>query len=74
MRACSLQLLRTYGLLLLLLPALVFGAGTKPKRAAFLQSLVVPGWGQYSLGKKNSALAFFGTEVLLVGGMFTLRS
>jgi hypothetical protein len=59
---------------LLLLPTLLVGAETKGKKAAFLQSLVVPGWGQYSLGKKNAALAFFGTELALIGGMYSFRA
>ncbi|MDD5087518.1 MAG: hypothetical protein PHI18_01800 [bacterium] len=43
-----------------------------PGKSAFLKSLVIPGWGQYSLGQPNSALAFFGGELVLVGGMLTL--
>ena len=62
------------GLVLLVLPSLLFGQVEKPRRAAFLQSLAVPGWGQYSLGKKNAALAFFGTELLLIGGMYTFHA
>ncbi len=61
-------------LLLLLLPSLLAAAPSKPRRGAFLQSLVVPGWGQYSLGRKDAALGFFGTELLMFGGMLTLRS
>ena len=61
-------------LLLLMVPALLYGADSKPRKSAFLQSLVVPGWGQYSLGKKNAALGFFGAEALLIGSMFTLRA
>jgi hypothetical protein len=42
--------------------------------SAFLKSLVIPGWGQYSLDRKNAALTFFGAELMLVGGMLTLNS
>jgi hypothetical protein len=41
---------------------------------AFLKSLVIPGWGQYSLDHKNYALSFLGTEVTLIGGMLVLES
>jgi hypothetical protein len=43
-------------------------------KSAFLKSLVIPGWGQYSLDRKNAALTFFGAELMLVGGMLTLNS
>jgi hypothetical protein len=66
-------LISCLGLLLLMAPAFVSGA-EKPSKAAFLQSLVLPGWGQYSLGKKNAALGFVSAEALLIGGMFTLRA
>jgi hypothetical protein len=66
--------LRKCGLVALLLPALVFGAEAKAKHAAFLQSLVLPGWGQYTLGKKNAALGFLGTELLMFGSMLSLHS
>ncbi|HEY3294338.1 MAG TPA: hypothetical protein VGL38_02770 [bacterium] len=52
-------------------------AAEKPQssnKAAFLKSFVIPGWGQYSLGRKNAALTFFGAELMLVGGMFTLNA
>lgn len=44
---------------------------------AFFRSLVVPGWGQYALGKTNRALVFSGTEAALwlgVGWMNHLES
>jgi hypothetical protein len=41
---------------------------------AFLQSLVVPGWGQYAQGKRNAALLFFGSELALIGGVYTMKS
>jgi hypothetical protein len=46
----------------------------KPGGTAFLKSLAVPGWGQYSLGHKSAALAFLGADLALVGGMLTLNS
>jgi hypothetical protein len=46
----------------------------RPGGSAFLKSLVVPGWGQYSLGQTNSALMFFGADIALLGGMLTLNS
>lgn len=61
-------------LLLLVLPASLFAQPSERGRSAFLKSLVVPGWGQYSLGRKNSALGFLGADVMLVGGMLTLSS
>jgi len=47
---------------------------TATGKSAFLKSLAVPGWGQYSLGQPNSALAFFGGELALVGGILTLNA
>ncbi len=61
-------------LLLLVLPSLLLAAPSKPRRSAFLQSLVLPGWGQYTLGRKEAAMSFFGTELVMFGGMLTLRS
>jgi hypothetical protein len=49
-------------------------ADKRPGGTAFIKSLVVPGWGQYSLGQKNSALAFFGADLALIGGMLTLNA
>ena len=62
--------------LLLLAAVPLSGLAAEPAhgRSAFLKSLVVPGWGQYSLGRKNSALAFLGVDLALVGGMLTLQS
>lgn len=62
------------GLPLLLLLTLFVEAEAKPRKAAFFQSLVVPGWGQFSLDKKNAALAFFGTELVLIGGIYSFRA
>ncbi len=42
-------------------------------QTAFLQSLVLPGWGQYSLGQKNAAIAFFGAEAAMIGGMLAMN-
>jgi hypothetical protein len=41
---------------------------------AFLQSFLVPGWGQYSLGAKRSAATFFTAELLMLGGILSTRS
>ena len=44
---------------------------------AFFRSLIVPGWGQYALGKTDRALLFGGTEAALwlgVGWMSHLES
>lgn len=40
----------------------------------FLKSLLIPGWGQFSQERKNTALQFIGTEALLWGGMFALQN
>jgi len=61
-------------LFVLILPSLLFAAEGKSRKTAFFQSLVIPGWGQYSLGKKNAALAFFGTEAALIGGIYAFRA
>jgi hypothetical protein len=67
-RACLVTLT-----LFCVLPLVAF-AGEAPKGGtAFLKSLVIPGWGQYELGYKNTALAFIGTELALVGGMLALE-
>jgi hypothetical protein len=49
-------------------------AAQKKGGSAFLQSLLIPGWGQYSLGETKTALLFFGAEVALVGGLLTVQS
>jgi hypothetical protein len=61
-------------LLLVMVPLAGMCAEPERGRTAFLKSLVVPGWGQYSLGRNNSALAFFGADLALVGGILTLQS
>jgi hypothetical protein len=43
-------------------------------RSAFIKSLIVPGWGQYSLGHRGAGLAFLGADLALVGGILTLRA
>jgi hypothetical protein len=55
-----------------LLPLVSYGKEAPKGGGAFLKSLVIPGWGQYELGYKNTALAFIGTELALVGGMFAV--
>ena len=42
--------------------------------SAFLQSLLIPGWGQYSLGQKSTALMFISAEVIFIGGALSLQS
>jgi len=42
--------------------------------SAFLQSLLIPGWGQYSLGQEKTALMFISAEVLCLGGILGLRA
>jgi hypothetical protein len=42
--------------------------------SAFLQSLLIPGWGQYSLGQKQSALMFISAEALFIGGVLSTRA
>jgi hypothetical protein len=49
-------------------------ADKSPGGSAFLKSLVVPGWGQYSLDRPNTALGFFSAELALIGGMLTLNA
>lgn len=41
-------------------------------QAAFLKSLVIPGWGQYELGRPKHAVAFFGADLLFIGAALTL--
>ena len=41
--------------------------------AAFLKSLVVPGWGQYELDRPKHALAFFGADLLFIGSALSLN-
>ena len=61
-------------LLTLSLPAFAEDKKQESNKSAFLKSFVIPGWGQYSLGRKNAALTFFGAELMLIGGMFTLNA
>ncbi|MCB9357193.1 MAG: hypothetical protein H6505_01335 [Calditrichaeota bacterium] len=51
------------------LPALAGERG----QAAFLKSLVIPGWGQYELGRTKHALAFFGADLLFIGSALSLQ-
>lgn len=61
-------------LLISLMPMAAWAESGKAGGTAFLKSLIVPGWGQYSLGRTNAALAFLGTEAALVGGMLALHA
>lgn len=36
----------------------------------FLSSLLIPGWGQYKQGRKNTAVMFIGFEVVMWGGIY----
>ncbi|MFZ5433114.1 MAG: hypothetical protein ACOZB3_04990 [Calditrichota bacterium] len=60
--------------LALFLPLAANAAERAPGGTAFLKSLLIPGWGQYALGRNNSALAFLGADLALIGGMLTLNS
>lgn len=43
-------------------------------KSAFLKSLVIPGWGQYELGQRNTALSFIGAELAMIGGMLSVQA
>lgn len=60
----------------LLLSAFAVPAQAEGKKggSAFLQSLVIPGWGQYSLGQKRSALMFISIEALCLSGVLSMRA
>jgi hypothetical protein len=59
----------------MLLTAFWSPAGAEGKGgSAFLQSLLIPGWGQYSMGQKRTALMFISTEVLFLGGVLSMQS
>ncbi|MBK6766942.1 MAG: hypothetical protein IPG71_11750 [bacterium] len=47
-------------------------AGDKGQ-AAFLKSLVIPGWGQYELNRPRHAMAFLGADLLLIGSALSLN-
>jgi hypothetical protein len=66
--------LRLLLIMVFLTSTLVFGAERRAGGTAFLQSLIIPGWGQASLGQKNSALLFAGTELSLIGAVLALKS
>lgn len=51
---------------------LLSGSGSASTAKAFWQSLLVPGWGQYSAGNKTSATGFFLTELGLWTGYWAL--
>jgi len=67
-----LRLRRATIALLVLCFALPAVAGDKGQ-AAFLKSLVIPGWGQYELDRPRHAIAFLGADLLLIGSALTLR-
>jgi hypothetical protein len=68
------SVLRAALLAFLVLPLTTKAEDGSKGGGAFLKSLVIPGWGQYSLDHKNYALTFLGTEVTLIGGMLVLES
>ena len=41
---------------------------------AFLRSVLVPGWGQLSAGRKTTGYAFLASEIALVSGIIILRT
>lgn len=53
-------------------PSVPVGQATDAK--PFLKSLLIPGWGQYSQGRNNSALIYISLEALFWGGMFSFQS
>lgn len=60
--------------LLVLCGSMTFPACAGEKgQAAFLKSLVIPGWGQYELGRPKHAVAFFGADLLFIGAALTLN-
>jgi hypothetical protein len=61
-------------LAVLFLPVMAEAEAGNKGGGPFLKSLLIPGWGQYSLNHKNYALTFLGTEVTLIGGMLILES
>lgn len=63
-----------YVLKVLLVLGLSFPAFAGDKgQAAFLKSLVIPGWGQYELNRPRHAVAFLGSDLLLIGAALSLR-
>ncbi|MCB1059622.1 MAG: hypothetical protein KDB65_05290 [Calditrichaeota bacterium] len=57
---------------LFLLPPVSYSA-EKKGQAAFLKSLVIPGWGQYENGRPTHALAFFSADLLFLGAALSLN-
>lgn len=55
---------------------LLFAGTAQAERdgSAFFKSLLIPGWGQYSLGHRNTALVFLGSDLIMIGGMLGLRA
>lgn len=47
---------------------------SKPGGEAFIKSLLVPGWGQLSQGRRGAATAFITAEALLFGAWLGLRT
>jgi hypothetical protein len=60
-----------------LLTAPAFAASdelAKARASAFLKSLILPGWGQYTSGHKTAAAMFAMTELAFLGGMYGFHS
>jgi hypothetical protein len=57
---------------LLMLPSFSHAA-EKKGQAAFLKSLIIPGWGQYENGRPKHALAFLGADLLFLGAALSLN-
>lgn len=71
--------MRTFVVMLLALGLLAPHAECKSAAAskggtAFLQSLLVPGWGQYAQGSKRMALVFLGSELAMLGGIYSMKA
>ncbi|MBM3325184.1 MAG: hypothetical protein FJY66_05905 [Calditrichaeota bacterium] len=64
-----------FSIALLASPVLGAEKRTSSERgSAFLKSLVVPGWGQWSAGHKTSATFFAMGELAFLGGMYAFHS
>ncbi len=62
----------TICLLVILSVGMPFAHAEQKGKAAFLKSLVIPGWGQYEHGRSTHALAFFSADLLFIGAALSL--
>lgn len=68
-------LVAALSLALLAHPGLATPKGASGDRgAAFLKSLILPGWGQYDTGRKRAALLFALGELAVFGGMYAFHA